>query len=502
MKKSKSKPTRRRIIILLGILALAILILGFLVADADPAETWSQRFFETMPGFLFAAMSVLILVNQPKQVIGWLFLAYPLYFVIDLSLLLSAGPLSEFSDSLSPSQFVYVWWDSWSFLLIMLPILAIGYVFPSGQWISEKWNRVYYLFVATSLASVLLSTFSISFEIDGRFWPNPNALIPETIFNIFGVLATIGLVVIIVLSIASLIIRFRQAEVAERTQLRWFFYSISLLILNVLVAIFVEPYGALGFITDILFAVSITAIPASVLIAILRFRLWDIDVVVNRALVYGALSATLAGLFSGSVVLINQGTKNIVGEESSTIAALISTVFVASVFQPIKDRIESWIEERISPDSRDIRKDFVELEPAINGDIPIKQFAQILAQRLLPLLSIKRSAIFLISKDNQYKIWIASPKTTDKHPSPKISKVDLKRLSKGLSISASGDFLHYVPIYVPRLDSNELKGLIAIGPRKSGRGFSSDSKKSLAKLGEDFGRALHLSELRKGSKLQ
>lgn len=500
MRQSKNKTARRRIFLLVGFLALAILILGFLVAEADPSETWLQRFFQTFPGFLFGALGVLILINQPKQVIGWLFLAYPLFFVLDLSFLLAAGPISEFTNELTSRQFFYVWWDSWSFLLILFPILAIAYIFPTGQWLNEKWRKAAYLFVAAGLASTLLSSFSNSLDFRGRSWPNPYALLPEAILNVIQAIAALGFLLIIVLAAASLVIRYRQAKVAERTQLRWLFYSISLFVLDIILATLLEPAGFFGIIVEVLFVISITLIPASVLIAILRFRLWDIDVVINRALVYGTLSATLAGLFSGSVVLINQGTKNIVGEESSTIAALISTVFVASVFQPIKDRIEGWIEEHISPDSRDIRKDFVELGPAIDGEISVKQFAQILTQRLLPLLSINRSAIFLRSKDKGFKIWLAAPTMKRNYPLPKISKEDLKRLEKGITIPASGDYIHYVPIYVPRLDSNELKGLIAIGPRRSGRGFSSDSKKSLAKLGEDFGIAVHISELRGKSK--
>ena len=147
------------------------------------------------------------------------------------------------------------------------------------------------------------------------------------------------------LALAGVIVRFRRARARERRQLKWLALAAGYLIAVVVVTIalvlaFNTDEGAWDFVVALLICSGIAALPVAAALAILRERLYDIDVVINRALVYGALTATLAATYLGSVVLIGLA----VGQSGFAVAA--STLAVAALFRPARARIQEAVDRR------------------------------------------------------------------------------------------------------------------------------------------------------------
>jgi len=159
-------------------------------------------------------------------------------------------------------------------------------------------------------------------------------------------------------AVISLFIRLRRARGLERQQIKWFVYATALTICGGILTYPVsEAIGSLwlkwiGFVP---FIVGVMAIPISMGIAILRYRLYELDTLINRTLVYGALTAILAGVYFGGIVLL-QGVFVALTGERSTLAVVASTLLIAALFNPLRRRIQSFIDRRFYRKKYDARK--------------------------------------------------------------------------------------------------------------------------------------------------
>jgi hypothetical protein len=164
--------------------------------------------------------------------------------------------------------------------------------------------------------------------------------------------------VLLIVAVISLFIRLRRARELERQQIKWFVYATALMIGSGLLT-----YPAseainsvwLEWISFVPFIVGVTAIPISMAIAILRYRLYAIDLVINRTLVYGPLTATLVALYFGAVVLLQRLFVALTGERS-TLAVVASTLLIAALFNPLRRRIQGFIDRRFYRSKYDARK--------------------------------------------------------------------------------------------------------------------------------------------------
>ena len=191
---------------------------------------------------------------------------------------------------------------------------------------------------------------------------DPGPLGPvETISNPLGIdavgavldpIAGFGPIVLlscIFLAIGGAIVRFRRARGRERQQLKWlalaagFMVAVLLALMALLLAVDTDQ-GAWDFVSALLVCSAIAALPVAAAIAILRERLYDIDVVINRALVYGALTATLGGSYLGAVLLLQLVLQPLTADSGLAIAA--STLAVAALFRPARTRIQAAVDRR------------------------------------------------------------------------------------------------------------------------------------------------------------
>jgi hypothetical protein len=153
------------------------------------------------------------------------------------------------------------------------------------------------------------------------------------------------LLAVVVASVASLFVRFRRADPVERSQLKWLLYAGG---------VFLIVYAGAGFalnlsgtdLFEIALVLSILSLPVAIAIAILRYRLYDIDVVIRKTLVYTAVTALLALVYFGSVVLLQRLFGSLTGVAQSPLAVVVSTLAIVALFTPLRRRIQDTIDRR------------------------------------------------------------------------------------------------------------------------------------------------------------
>jgi hypothetical protein len=292
----------------------------------------------------FALVGALIASRHPANAMGWLLLA--------VALLLASTSLIEgyvvTSDDPSP---VAIWLDDWfSNIWILLVGVWIPLLFPDGRLPSPRWRPV--AWAGTAAFGVAILGYALGDRVLDTSAPgtvhNPYAL-PGGAGDLAASIAPVaelGLIPAILGAMAGLVIRLRRSRGVERQQLKWFAYVGALMLGALFLAavsltdpeLLGDTVGSVGWGAFLL--LTVLGLPVAMGAAILRHRLYDIDVVINRTLVYGALTATLAATYLALVLLIGLT----VGR--SNVAIALSTLAVAALFRPARARIQGAVDRR------------------------------------------------------------------------------------------------------------------------------------------------------------
>ena len=242
-----------------------------------------------------------------------------------------------------PAGEASAWIAAWILPIIIGIQISYVLLFPTGRLPSRRWRWLAWLTGAFVLVGVILSAFS-SGAYFGTLGPIRNPLGIEGFANVYkAVLYTLAPVLYVAIAFA-VFMRLRRAVGVERQQIKWFAYAVAIYAvgttLNVIaLAIDAPRWFAL---TGVAFYTAAgTTIPISIGIAILRYRLYDIDILINRTLVYGSLTVMLAALYFGGIVVLQRLFVLLTGQQS-TLAVVASTLDIAALFTPLRRRIQSF----------------------------------------------------------------------------------------------------------------------------------------------------------------
>jgi hypothetical protein len=288
--------------------------------------------------------------------------------MVPVGLYVVGGPIASYMESLAPSSpdptvpiLLIAWFNNWNWLLLIIPLLFIPLLFPNGQPPTSRWRWVGIAGIAWAALFVLLA--ALPRQINASTTPtlvldNPIGILgKDTVERLVGVWI-IGLVALAVACAVALFVRYRRANETEREQIKWLLYA-SAVFLVVYVVGFASGLGGTaslgGYIWGVFFGLSVITLPAAIGIAILKYRLYDIDVVINRTLVYGSLSATLVALYFGGIVVLQRIFVFLTGQQS-TLAIVASTLLIAALFNPLRQRIQAFIDRRFYRSKYDARK--------------------------------------------------------------------------------------------------------------------------------------------------
>lgn len=305
---------------------------------------------------VFALTAAAILARQPRHRIGWL-LMLPALFIA------AAGPLfaSPIIPAVEPDLPFYLlaWLSTWAWIPIIFPVILIPLHFPSGQPPSSRWRRVNGLAVALVAWFVLAATFGRTFRFEqggvANQVPNPLGIIPdETVDLMFSAPWALALVTLVGLSVASLFVRYRRAGRVERQQIKWLLFACLVFLVVYTYAAASSGWGTSGW-YNLLFVLSVLGIPLSIGVAILRYQLFDIDVIIRKTAVYALLTGILALIYFGSVVLF-QLVFEAVTRQRSPLVIVLSTLLIAAIFTPLRRRVQTTIDRRFYRQRYDARR--------------------------------------------------------------------------------------------------------------------------------------------------
>jgi hypothetical protein len=293
----------------------------------------------------FMGVGALIVAFRPGNAIGWVFSAIALLAVTGALAQEYAGYASVTRPGSLPGVVFAGWYASWTWYPALALVLAFTpLLFPDGRPPSPRWRPVAWLAGAGTAVFTVLAALQPTIQLtDDRVADNPIGVAavgnPEE--STAGLVLGFVLVVAVVAAVASLVMRSRRARGDERLQLKWFTYAAALLPVVVLGDLL--PQAA----SSVVFAVGISLLPVAAGIAILRYRLYEIDRLINRTLVYGLLTVLLAGVYAGLVLVGGQLSGGMAdGAPSWAVAA--ATLAVAALFQPARRRIQQAVDRRFN----------------------------------------------------------------------------------------------------------------------------------------------------------
>ena len=337
--------------------ALSLLLLALSQSHPD-VHVFDHWLDSTLAAIAFSTVGAVIAARTPPHnPIGWLFCVVGLLFAVThFSAEYAIYTLLAAPRSHMPAGEAAAWLESWLWVPQLGSVLLVVLIFPDSRLPGRRWRWFAWLSVLLVLVGVLLCAFSPGPIIALGSINNPLAVesLPSDAYkSVERVMNALVFVAVI-----SLVIRLRRARELERQQIKWFVCATVLLISGGILTYPVsEVIGSvwLKWISFVPFIVGLIAIPISMGIAILRYRLYDIDLLLNRTLVYGSLTAALVGLYFGVIVVLQRVFVLFIGQQS-TLAVVASTLLIAALFTPLRRRIQSFIDRSFYRNKYDARK--------------------------------------------------------------------------------------------------------------------------------------------------
>jgi hypothetical protein len=312
-------------------LSMLLIFLGWSTPLPGGLTPWRDQIVVSLGIIGAPILGGLIASRLPRNAYGWLWLgfgsalasqslamSYEAYTLVvepeSLAALRTISPVLELGAQVA---------------LTLVPLLLL--LFPTGRLPSRRWRPLPWISTTAGAVLVLLVLF----------FDNPDQVGGAISITAFVVVTVIFIAIL--LSALSIVVRYRRAIGAERQQLKWF--ALAAVLIGALITghlLFVDLLLPEAFL-DLLDAASITVLYVAVGIAILRYRLYDIDIVVNRTLVYGSLTVMLVFVYIGSVVGLQYLLRALTGQESQ-LAIVASTLAIAALFNPLRRRVQAVVD--------------------------------------------------------------------------------------------------------------------------------------------------------------
>jgi hypothetical protein len=356
------------------VLITLTLVLDFTTEEL-PLDVGGFRYdpgFAVLTGVLslaYPAVGALIASRLPTNPIGWIFCGLGVIYVTQRFAIAYADHALLETLALPWGEFA-AWFSTW--IGFAFPTLGVFLMllFPGGRLPTRRWRIVVCLTVFGAAMSALGVAFMPGILLHHRYVDNPFGVVGViygklTTYGFFGVSRLLGMTLLstsLLVALFSIILRLRHARGNDRQQLKWFLFAavpltfvgsldgLDGIIANFTTDFMFHPVYMLysrGLLVPVLYVevLALLLVPICTYVAILRYNLYDIDVVVNRTLVYGSLTAMLVALYFVGIVVLQRVFVLLTGQRS-TLAVVASTLLIAALFNPLRRRIQSFMDRR------------------------------------------------------------------------------------------------------------------------------------------------------------
>jgi hypothetical protein len=335
-------------------LSLLLLMLNLSHTDVLVYSFWAENVLFSI-GYSTVGAVIVPRMSQENP-IGWLFCAigllwgvlhffgeYAIYTLLAAPGSLPAGELAS-------------WLYTWPWVLGLGLIVFLGLLFPNWRLPSARWRWFARISAILTLVGMALAAFS----------PGPIVVGLPAIHNPLGIEGLPNayksvqalMLVLIGISVVSLVMRRVHARGVERQQTKWFTYAATVAASGAILKFIISDPLDLVWLGGVAYAfvlIGLAGMPIAMGIAITRYRLYEIDLIINRTLVYGSLTATLVALYFVGIVVLQRIFVMLTGQQS-TLAVVASTLLIAALFNPLRRRIQSFVDRRFYRSKYDARK--------------------------------------------------------------------------------------------------------------------------------------------------
>jgi hypothetical protein len=346
---------------------------------------------------LFGTAGALIVSQRTRNTIGWILCAvgigtgitdfsgaYTAYGTVKGHLPLPGTDLFNWLGNT-------VWPLNWVLLLVFLPLL-----FPNGHLLTRRWRIVGWLAAVLALLAMLAGWLAlIEKGISADVWRSLSDN-----FNLFQLPLTIA-------ALVSLVLRFLRAKEHERQQIKWLTYGTAIMAVLIVGSIFIlnDPNSPLD---ALIFDLAIMLLPLSIGISILRNQLYDIDRLINRTLVYGSLTVTLALVYFGLIISLQSLVHLVTGTISEQPLVIVaSTLAIAALFQPLRRRIQIVIDRRFYRGKYDAARTLAAFSATLRNEVDLQQLRE-------HLVTVVEETM----QPSHVSLWLRSPAHDGKQRAP------------------------------------------------------------------------------------
>ena len=308
-------------------LVLVVILLGWSTPLPQGRTPWRDQAVSLVGIVGAPILGGLIASRRPRNPYGWAWLVFGAGLALQLlaESYVSYALVADPGSLPAPRTISRVLALGGPLALAFAPFLSL--LFPTGYLPSRRWRPLAW---AAATAGAALLTLNLFFASPDKVGGTVTAM---TVVAASAIFASIGL------SALSLVARYRRASGVERQQLKWFALAAVVAASSLVGQLLGEALW------NLLIAATNTALYVAVGVAILRHRLYDIDLLINRALVYGSLTASLVAVYFGSIVLVQSALRTLTGQET-TLAVVASTLAIAALFNPLRHRIQALVDRR------------------------------------------------------------------------------------------------------------------------------------------------------------
>jgi hypothetical protein len=388
--------------ILFGLIALTVAsgLIFYLVIKPAEYQLPLQEVFYSLITLAFALVGALIISRQPRNAIGWLLLLPGLSFSILVDAYLEPTLSTSFTPPESPAPIfiLILWFKQWNWLLLLFPIMFIMVLFPTGRPLSRRWGWLNYLGLGIVGFFIFGGTFAKTLSPDDVDWTVRNPIgfleVEGGDDSVVGYVILFSLFTWVLFSAVSLFVRFFKARGVEREQIKWLFYAATFFAVGFIPALFIDNSSSFGKIWSSLGPLVMLAFPASIAIAILRYRLYDIDIIIRRTLVYGTLTVMLGLVYFGSVVLLEQAFRVITGQDSPVVI-VISTLVIAALSSPLLRRVQNTVDRRFYRRKYDAQQALAAFAATARDEVELEQLTEQLLRLVQETMQPEQVSLWL-----------------------------------------------------------------------------------------------------------
>ncbi len=329
----------------------------------------------------FATIGALLVSRFHRHPIGWIFVTIGLGTAL-ASLAQQYAIYALFTEPGSlPAGVAMAWLGGWLWIGSMATLVFVLLLFPDGKPLSPRWKPVVWV-AGAGLAALLAPFLFKRGRLDmGEQYPVANPLGIHGWDAFFEAVQAAGVVVYFLAVVGAtigLVVRANRSTGVERQQVKWLGYAGVFLVFMVIAGFVIGPpasallgEGLVHNVSLFLFGLGVAGIPAATGVAILRHHLYDIDVIINRTLVYGALTAVLAVVYVVGVVGVGGILRRVGGQESNSLAVAASTLAVAALFRPARARFQAFIDRRFYRSRYDATRTLEEFSRRVRDEVTL-----------------------------------------------------------------------------------------------------------------------------------